>query len=113
MSNIGPKTPWATRDRPETNPRSQKQCRNTASGLLEGGRTAAPADCTACGTLPHAAGDPTRNGCTRGRPPASTPRAGGRQEPRATVRAHRTQVGGRCRVPPCVTIAYGGRPSAL
>ncbi|KZV28671.1 hypothetical protein F511_20471 [Dorcoceras hygrometricum] len=47
-----------------------------------GGRTAAPAACTACGTLPH----PACNGCARGRPPARTPRAGGLQVLRATVR---------------------------
>ncbi|KZV33627.1 receptor-like protein kinase [Dorcoceras hygrometricum] len=55
QSNIGPKTPRAARDRPEANPRSQKQCRNTASGSSDGDRTAAPAVCTAYGTLPHAA----------------------------------------------------------
>ncbi|KZV50491.1 hypothetical protein F511_07760 [Dorcoceras hygrometricum] len=38
VANHGPRSS----PRPETNPRSQKQCRNTASDSPDGGRTAAP-----------------------------------------------------------------------
>ncbi|KZV46995.1 hypothetical protein F511_23992 [Dorcoceras hygrometricum] len=47
--------------------------------------------CTTCGTLPHAASAPARNGCAQGRPSARTPHAGGRQVPRATMRDNRAR----------------------
>ncbi|KZV40087.1 polyadenylate-binding protein 1 [Dorcoceras hygrometricum] len=74
-SGTGPKT-LGVKNSVATQPRDHRK-------VSARRRTAA---CTECGTLPHAAGATARNGCARGRTPARTPRAGGRQVPRATLR---------------------------
>ncbi|KZV20891.1 hypothetical protein F511_36000 [Dorcoceras hygrometricum] len=55
VSNIGPKTSWAARDRPELNLEGKISCRNTPEITSDGGRTAVAAATIARGTRPRAA----------------------------------------------------------
>ncbi|KZT76395.1 hypothetical protein F511_46580 [Dorcoceras hygrometricum] len=56
ISNIGPKSSRAARDRPELNPISKVQPSQKYAGTTsEGGRTVAAATKIACGAWPHAA----------------------------------------------------------
>ncbi|KZV57197.1 hypothetical protein F511_41232 [Dorcoceras hygrometricum] len=55
ISNIGPKTSWAARDRPEQNLETKFSSRNDSRDSPDGGRTAAVASImhVSCGILPH------------------------------------------------------------
>ncbi|KZV22104.1 hypothetical protein F511_11632 [Dorcoceras hygrometricum] len=55
ISNIGPKTPRAARDRPEQNLEAKFSRCNDAGDSPDGGRTAAAVANLACGVWPHAA----------------------------------------------------------
>ncbi|KZV20283.1 Hyaluronan mediated motility receptor-like protein [Dorcoceras hygrometricum] len=59
-----------------TSPKQTLEVKKASQHRLGFAARRAPAACTACGTLPHAARAPARNGCSRGQPPARTPRAG-------------------------------------
>ncbi|KZV45474.1 hypothetical protein F511_33670 [Dorcoceras hygrometricum] len=76
---------------PGTGPKQTLEVKNSVATPPRVRGTAAPAACTACDTLPHAERASACNGCARGRLPMRTPRAGGRQVPRAIVRDNRAQ----------------------
>ncbi|KZV30167.1 hypothetical protein F511_20797 [Dorcoceras hygrometricum] len=85
ISNIGPKTPRAARDRPEQKLEAKFSRRNDAGDSPDGGRTVASVANLACGVWPHAAA-----------PCAALPRSIVRQPWRTSGRPPRNIVAQPC-----------------
>ncbi|KZV14175.1 hypothetical protein F511_14622 [Dorcoceras hygrometricum] len=124
ISNIGPKTSCATRERPEKNLEAKFSHRNDAGESSDGGRTAAVATNIACGAWPHAAA-PSAEPSSKLRPRVAHPVAPLRSSrPHATLRIagpiqahvrapqfdHRANMCARPAAfgrPPCAASAHG------
>ncbi|KZV49562.1 protein tipD-like [Dorcoceras hygrometricum] len=105
ISNIGPKTSRAARDRPELNPRSKVQPSQKSAGTTsDDGRTAAAAAKIACGAWPHAAvicaAYSTTNLCPTSRNLFAWPLATGRPFVGHRLRIHMRETEPSSR-PPC------------